>query len=157
MAEEFNAHGAYDTWDLMSCDPNKGVISHKWVYVIRYYSGSNFEQNNALLVVRGDHQEIGIHFTKTFSHVIKYATIWLVQSSVVSLNCPLSNWMWKMSFYLVTSRRKSVWHDLLGYSPNNFMTMFVNWNDPFMAGKLLELGLLVSIPFRMPCVSNVVR
>jgi len=72
------------TWTLVPFHPSMNVVGSQWVYKIKRRSDGSIERYKARLVARGFTQQKGIDYSKTFSLVIKQATVRLVFSIVVS-------------------------------------------------------------------------
>jgi len=84
MKYKIQAPGSNDTWSLVSFHHLMNVIGNRWVYKIKCCANGIIEHYKAWLVARGFNQQEDIDYSKTFSHVIKQATIRLVFSIVVS-------------------------------------------------------------------------
>jgi hypothetical protein len=74
---EFSALLWNNTWHLVPPDSDRNLIDCKWVYNIKH-------KHKARLVVKGFKQRYGIDYDDMFSPVVKFATILLVLSIVVS-------------------------------------------------------------------------
>ena len=75
MDEEMDALAANKTWILVPYKPEMNVVGCKWVYKAKLKPDGSLERLKARLVAKGFHQVDGIDFSKTFSLVIKPATI----------------------------------------------------------------------------------
>ncbi|KAL2466168.1 cysteine-rich RLK (RECEPTOR-like protein kinase) 8 [Abeliophyllum distichum] len=78
MKDEFDALVKNKTWKLVSHSPNMKVIGNKWVYRIKYSSEGKVQRFKARLVAKGFLQTAGVDFNKTFSPVIKAATLRII-------------------------------------------------------------------------------
>lgn len=85
MTEEFNALLKNQTWSLVSAIDSQNVVGCKWVFKIKRKSDGSIERYKARLVAKGFHQQPGLDYNETFSHVVKPTTIRTVLSIVV--NC----------------------------------------------------------------------
>ena len=83
MREEIQALRANKTWTLVSFHPSMNVVGSRWVYKIKRKSDGNVERYKAHLVTRSFTQQEGIDYSKTFSPIIKQATIRLIFAIVV--------------------------------------------------------------------------
>ncbi|CAM8885542.1 unnamed protein product [Rhodiola kirilowii] len=89
MAEEINALVKNQTWILVPAPPRHHVVGCKWIFRIKRKSDGSVERYKARLVAKGFHQQYGIDYGETFSHVIRPATIRTVLCLAVSRNWPL--------------------------------------------------------------------
>lgn len=76
-----------ETWSLVPYKPSMNIVGNKWVYKIKWHANGSISRYKAWLVAKGFHQQPGIDFFDTFSHVVKPTTIRLVLT--IALN---SNW-----------------------------------------------------------------
>ncbi|CAL8113849.1 unnamed protein product [Prunus armeniaca] len=86
MNEEFQALKTTNTWFSVPYHPSYNVIGCKWVYRVKYNANGSLDKYKARLVVEGFHQQAGLDFTETFSHVAKPTTIRLILSLVVQFD-----------------------------------------------------------------------
>ena len=89
MDEEFFALQRQKTWSLVPAAPGINLIGCKWVYKLKLNSDGSIARYKARQVAKGFHQQAGIDYTKTFSLVVKPATIRLILAMVVSFRWPL--------------------------------------------------------------------
>nr|XP_016484215.1 PREDICTED: uncharacterized protein LOC107804797 [Nicotiana tabacum] len=82
MADEFNALLANHTWSLVPRPPNINVVGCKWVYRVKF--DGSIDRCKARLVDKGYTQSYGVDYGKTFSLVIRPATVRLVLSIALS-------------------------------------------------------------------------
>jgi hypothetical protein len=75
MEQEFRAIQANCTWRLVDRPPGAHVISGKWVFRHKLNPDGTLERYKARWVVRGFTQRAGTDFGKTFTPVVKPATI----------------------------------------------------------------------------------
>jgi len=84
MNEEFDALLKNGTWSLVSPSPNMNIVGCKWVFRIKRKVNGAIERYKARLVAKGFHQQPGIDFIETYSHVVKPITIRTVLALAVS-------------------------------------------------------------------------
>jgi hypothetical protein len=84
MDSEFSALVRNKTWDLVPPASRRNLIDCKWVYKMKQKSDGSIDCYKAHLVAKGFKQRYDIDYDDTFSLVVKFATIHLVLSVVVS-------------------------------------------------------------------------
>ena len=84
MAAEFQALQRQQTWSLVLAPPHVNLVSCKWVFKLKLNNDGSISRYKAKLVAKGFHQQAGVDFHETFSHVVKPATVRLVLAIVVS-------------------------------------------------------------------------
>ena len=75
MEKELQALQDNNTWDIVTLPTGKKAISCKWVYKSKLNADGSLERLKARLVAMGYTQKYGIDYSKTFSPVVKMATI----------------------------------------------------------------------------------
>lgn len=80
MAEEFAALVKQDPWILTPFLPGKSAIGCKSIYRINRNSDGSISCYKARLVANGYHQEEGIDYDETFSHIVKKPTVRIILS-----------------------------------------------------------------------------
>jgi hypothetical protein len=75
MYDEIAALRSKHTWSLVPFHPSMNVVGSRWVYQIKCRVDGSIECYKAHLVARGFTKQEGIDYSKTFSPVIKQATI----------------------------------------------------------------------------------
>ncbi|KAL8152994.1 hypothetical protein V2J09_010754 [Rumex salicifolius] len=89
LNEEFQALLSTNTCDLVPPDPTLNVLG---VYQTKRLANGDIERRKAMLVANKYHQMEGLDFNKTFSPVVKPATVRVLLSLAA-----ISNWsMWKL-------------------------------------------------------------
>jgi hypothetical protein len=86
MRKEIQALLANKTWTLVSFHPSMNVVGGRQVYRIKRRFDGSIERYKASLVARDFTQQEGIDYSKTFSPIIKQATVRLVFSIIISYN-----------------------------------------------------------------------
>jgi hypothetical protein len=85
MTEDYRALLGNDTWDLMPPPRNANIVSSKWVFCHKLKPDGSLDRYKARWVLRDFSQEQGLDFDKTFSPVVKPATVRIVLSIALSL------------------------------------------------------------------------
>jgi hypothetical protein len=86
MQQEYEALIKNGTWTLCPKPPHQNLIRNKWVYKIKRQLDGTIDRFKARLVAKGFYQRSGIDYTKTFSPMIKPATIRLVLALAVQFD-----------------------------------------------------------------------
>ena len=89
MDVEFDALQKQHTWVLVPPPPNVNLVGSKWVFKLKLHNDGSIACFKARLVAKSFHQQQSIDCTKTFSLVIKHATVRLVLAIAVSFNWPM--------------------------------------------------------------------
>lgn len=84
MQQEFLALLANNTWDLVPRPPHSNIETGKWVFKHKFKADGSLEPYKARWVLRGFTQRPSIVFSKTFSPVVKPATVRTVPSLALS-------------------------------------------------------------------------
>ena len=84
MQEEYDALIRNDTWALVPPRPGQNVVAKKWVFRIKQNPEGSIARYKARFAAKGFHQQLGIDFHETFSHVINPITVHTVLS--IALN-----------------------------------------------------------------------
>ena len=84
MQAEFEALSKNKTWDLIPPPLNHNIVQCKCVFRTKYHADGTFDKHKAKLVAKGFQQLPGVNFFKTFSPIIKSATIRIILSLAVT-------------------------------------------------------------------------
>jgi hypothetical protein len=85
MTEEYHALFGNDTWDLVPPPWNANIVSSKLVFRHKMKPDSSLGRYKARWVLHGFSQEQGVDFGKTFSPIVKPATVRVFLSIAISL------------------------------------------------------------------------
>ncbi|KAH9143587.1 hypothetical protein AeRB84_012433 [Aphanomyces euteiches] len=85
MQAELDGLVANGTWEVVERPPSGNVVSHKWVYKIKYDREGQIDKFKARLVARGFTQRYGVEFSKTFAPVIKQASVRVIFALAATL------------------------------------------------------------------------
>lgn len=89
MAAEHGSLLENHTWSLVAHPPRANVVIGKWIFKHKFHSDGSLARYKAQWVVRSYSQQQGIDYGKTFSLVVKLATILIVPSLSVSRGWPI--------------------------------------------------------------------
>ncbi len=71
MNEEMDSTSQNQTWTLTKLPLGKKPITIRWVYKVKNDSMGRPSKYKVRLIARGNKEKEGLHFQKTFAHVIK--------------------------------------------------------------------------------------
>ncbi|KAH9717593.1 retrovirus-related pol polyprotein from transposon RE2 [Citrus sinensis] len=83
MKVEYNALISNGTWTLVPRTENHKLVGNKWVFRIKTNTDESVEKYKARLVAKGFQQIEGVNYFKTFSPVVKSATVKVILSLAV--------------------------------------------------------------------------
>ncbi|GKD92969.1 MAK10-like protein, partial [Tanacetum coccineum] len=110
------------TWLLVPRPAGVNMVSSMWFFKHKFHADGTLSGYKARLVANGSSQQLGFDFYKTFSQVVKPATIRTVLSLVVSLQWPIHQLDVKNAF-LNGDLSKSVYmHRPSGFVENRFLS-----------------------------------
>lgn len=75
MEKEYKALLANETWELVPSPKGEKLIGNKWVFAIKLKLDRSLERYKSLLIAKGYDKVEELDYTKTFSPVVKQATI----------------------------------------------------------------------------------
>jgi len=84
MEEEYAAHLANQTWDLVPCPSGCNVVTSKWIWTHKRRADGTLDRYKARWVLRGFTLRPGVDYDETFSPVVKPATVRTVLSLALS-------------------------------------------------------------------------
>jgi hypothetical protein len=82
--EEYKALLSNSTWDLVLRPPRANVITSKWIFKHNLKMDGSLDMYKACWVLRRFTQHPRVNYDKTFSPVVKSATVWTVLTHSVS-------------------------------------------------------------------------
>jgi hypothetical protein len=84
MEEEYGAFISNGTWELVPRPQGSNVVTGKWVFMHKLRADGTLDRYKARWVLRGFTQQSGVDYDKTFSPVVKPATVHTVLATAVS-------------------------------------------------------------------------
>jgi len=73
-------------WDLVDLPNGRKTIGNKWILKVKRNAESSIEWYKARLMAKGYTQREGIYYEKTFSPVVRFASIRLILAIVAHLD-----------------------------------------------------------------------
>jgi hypothetical protein len=75
MEEEYDAFITNNTWDLVPRPVGSNIATGKWIFKYKFNSDGTLERYKANWVLRGFTHRATVNYDKTFSPVVKLATV----------------------------------------------------------------------------------
>ena len=83
MEKEMESLHANEVWNLVELPKDRKAIGSKWVYKIKKSANGVVERHKACLVAQGFSQKYGQDYDKTFSPVVRFASLRMVTALAV--------------------------------------------------------------------------
>ncbi|GJS16720.1 putative reverse transcriptase domain-containing protein [Tanacetum coccineum] len=99
MYDEYNALVKNGTWLLVPRPAGVNMVCSMWLFEHKFHADGTLSRYKARLVANGSSQQLGVDFDKTFSPVVKPATIRTVLSLFVSRQWPIHQLDVKNAFF----------------------------------------------------------
>ncbi|GKD37760.1 ribonuclease H-like domain-containing protein [Tanacetum coccineum] len=99
MYDEYNALVKNGTWLLVPRPASINMVRSMWLFKHKFHADGTLSRYKARLVANGNSQQLRADFDKTFSSVVKPATISTVLSLVVSHKWPIHQLNIKHAFF----------------------------------------------------------
>ena len=120
MNVEYQALLRNKTWCLVSPPSDAHVVSHPWIYKIKYKPDGSIDRYKARLVAQGFTQTVGIDYFDTFSPVVKPCTICLVLALAVNFQWPIRQLDIENAFLNRDLQEEVYMSQPLGFVDSNF-------------------------------------
>ncbi|CAA7025129.1 unnamed protein product [Microthlaspi erraticum] len=75
MTEEINTCGVTRSWSLVPYTPDMNVLGSKWIFTHKIKYDGSLDRLKACIVAQGFDQEEGIDYLKTYSPIVRSATV----------------------------------------------------------------------------------
>ncbi|KAH9163017.1 hypothetical protein LEN26_000680 [Aphanomyces euteiches] len=89
MLDEINGIIANGTLEIVERPIGVNVVSHKWVFKIKYDKNHNIEKFKSRMVARGFTQIYGVDYSETFAPVIKHVSVRLIFTLSAVYKCDI--------------------------------------------------------------------
>ena len=131
---EFDALLCNGTWTLVAPSPTMNIVGCKWAFRIKRNVDGTIDRYKARLVAKVFHQQLGVDFGKTYSHVVKPTTIRVVLSIAISFGWTIRQLAVQNAFlHGFLSEDVSSWLNHLASSIQPIHIMCSNSRRNFMA------------------------
>ncbi|KAH9086225.1 hypothetical protein LEN26_020320 [Aphanomyces euteiches] len=91
MKKELDGLVANGTWEVVERPPGGNIVSHKWVFKVKYDYTGQVDKFKARLVARGFTQRYGVDYSKTYSPVIKQASVRIIFTLGAQFMCSVKH------------------------------------------------------------------
>ena len=98
MDEEIESMRTNQVWDLADLPPRRKTIRNKWVLKVKHKADGSIERYKACLIAKGYTQQEGEDYAKTFSLILRFASIHLISTIVANLDLELYQMDFKTTF-----------------------------------------------------------
>ena len=75
MQQECDFMISKNTWTLTNLPSHRKVVGYKWVFKVKTNLMEALTNTNLVFVAKGLHQQYGLDFHETLSHIVKPTTI----------------------------------------------------------------------------------
>ena len=99
MIKEMESMKKNQVWDLVDIPPRRKTIGNKWVLKVKCKADRSIERYKAQLMAKGYTQMEGVDYEKTFSLVVRFASIHLILAIVAHLDLKLHQTDVKTAFF----------------------------------------------------------
>ena len=96
--DEMDSMAKNQVWELVNLSPGHKTIGNKWVLKTKCKADGSIDKYKARLVVKGYTQREGIDYEETFSPVVRFVSIRLIQAIVAHLDLELFQMDVKIAF-----------------------------------------------------------
>nr|GEZ97991.1 ribonuclease H-like domain-containing protein [Tanacetum cinerariifolium] len=118
--DKYNALVKNYTWLLVPMLAGVNMVRSMWLFKHKFHADMNLSRYKARLVANGSSQQLGVDFDKTFSPVVKPATILMVLSLTVSRKWPIQQLDVKNAFFNGDLSETVYMHKLPGFVDARF-------------------------------------
>ncbi|KAF0707421.1 hypothetical protein AaE_013609, partial [Aphanomyces astaci] len=91
MMRELDGIVGNGTWEVVERPKHTNIVSHKWVFKVKYDQGGNVDKFKARLVARGFSQRYGVDYSNTYAPVIKQASVRLIYVLAAIFKCEITH------------------------------------------------------------------
>ena len=77
------------TWDLILKPSGTSIVGCRWIFIVKHNPDGTVDSLKTHLVTKGFTQKYDLHYTQTFSHIVKLNSICIIISLAANLDWPL--------------------------------------------------------------------
>nr|GEZ24876.1 hypothetical protein [Tanacetum cinerariifolium] len=118
MYDKYNALVKNGTWLLVPRPAGVNMVHSMWLFKHKFHADGTLSHYKARLVANGGSQQLGVDFDKTFSPVVKPATVCTVLNLVVSRKWPMHQFDVKNAF--LNASCPALFQQIIGSLNNKF-------------------------------------